>query len=200
VWFFQLKNNFTTLLFIFLVVLSSGLPLTFLSYGARGMLATGFSLASFLSILPHSFLLAELIRVVVINKREFLEPDPWKQAGYYAGIWLQILALAAISQKYYSNITVEFEFWWAGLSVALVSSSVAIFLVRSNQKNHSLGLTLVEPTNLTIVLKKRISNTFHLLYSLIGQLVLTISSLLEGRGGILWAIVILALLLTILRV
>jgi hypothetical protein len=196
---FNLKSNFILVVFFLYYILYSGFPYTYLSYGSRGMLANGFSLFSFLTILPHAMILADYFQNTISMNEVLIETDPWKQAFYFLGTIPPVLTLAAIRLKNPLNAETGFEYWWAGLSVVLISLFVSFYSIRSISKGHLNNQKKIEPDSEMTGAWNWITNIGQFFYTIAGQLVVAISNLLEGRGGMLWAIVLLALLLTVLR-
>jgi hypothetical protein len=121
-------------------------------------------------------------------------------------LFLLIIAQAVIFYRTFSS-SFRVQYWWAGAAASILALAGVVAWNRLKQQT-----TLSARQNLFSLITSRISNwlnnvlsfnwLYHILEVVYGGLfsvVQVLSETLEGEGGVLWALVLLALLVSIIK-
>lgn len=192
-------HNKTFLLFpLIQIVLVSGLPYTLNAFGTRGFNDT----SSLIPLIVSAFLLAllqeRIFKAINREPNEIEAMEPLYQIVYLSGLLVILLSSGLITFKNIGLPKDELSLWWLGVFELLLTGSLIFLSLSKNFKipsrlklDHSSAilkiLTLDWLFDIGIAIPNRIKN-----------FAFGFSNLLEGAGGILWAIVLLILLLSIL--
>ena len=127
--------------------------------------------------------------------------EKWYQAIYLIGLFVPLITIFRIVSRSFTSFAVEIKFWWVGVLVVALTLLGIVFLKRNN----NFGIIIESRLNREIVFIWKVF-TLDWLFELAQLLkvqtksvVNGISKLLEGEGGILWAIVLLLLVFSVLR-
>jgi hypothetical protein len=185
----------------------TGLPFSPAASGWQGLVVLPFSLLDIILILSYGLLLMGYLRHSLEPRESLGEKERWVQVIYPIG-----LVLPVVSQWFTGIFGWKGSFtignWWASLTSVLICVLGVILIGRQSQKI----IFQVETRLAWLVILLRRSgkvaffilslNWFYrligLLYTLAQQLVVFITQLLEGEGGVVWAFVLLALVLSLL--
>lgn len=185
----------------------SALPFTPAASGWNGLVVlpiTGWDLTL---ILVHALLVAGYVRHALAPGVPTEDQERWVQAVYPFGLAILVVSLWLIVVVGWPG-SLGIGVWWAGLSSLVLS--IGIFIL-ARRVEHNLFLASTSPTWLGEV-GRRVGRvmvavfSLNWLYWLLGfiytlaqQFVGFLTLILEGEGGVLWALVMLALLATLAR-
>lgn len=182
-----------------------GWPFTPLASGWVGL--GGFSLWSLLFIVAHAVILLGYVNRLLRPGGEVGALESWARIVYPLGlIWIiqTIVALGLVGWP--GSLTLGQ--WWMPLISALIVSG-AFIVLRKTGLSSALN-QLPASSRLAVTLNwiiPRIEPVFRLewifqvawrIYQVMGRILKSITTLLEGQGGVLWTIVLLVLLLALL--
>lgn len=181
-----------TLVFIILgMVTLSGVPFT---PAANGMLLYASPATSliYLFVLPHAFLLAGYLKQGIRDRDPLSGVERWVSVIYPWGLTLLLLVQVII-------------IWWgirpifslAGTMVAAVTLGLAALIYWAYLHGYRIPhffQNVLDPL-FSLGWLRRLTGSA---YTLVGRIIAGINSVLEGEGGVLWAILILILLVAYL--
>ena len=181
------------------VVAVSGLPLTIGLVALNGLSSKGNFLWEILCLPVYSLLLLDLIQKIITPQKDKPAVESWYLAVYFFGLFLLALSPFALIVKRVITSTDAFENWWMGVLVAVIT--LAAFLLNLRQKD--LKTKLEEYSNklapiLDFLCFNWLNEVWKWVSLIITEVFSFITQLLEGEGGVIWAIVILALLVSII--
>lgn len=182
----------------------SGLPLTPAGSTWSFSLAAGFEFADLVTAVAHTFLLVGFIRHSLSEGLPPVSFEPWMRFTYLTGIALVGVTLWVDGLA--SGLITGFSpFWWAGTAVAVLAAglSLAIFPRRAQtaeRKEAPLGGSIQTAAGLfnQIFSLSWVYAILWGLYSILSRIVRAFTAVLEGEGGVLWAVLLLALLVSLL--
>ncbi len=185
----------------FFLLTISGLPFTIFSLGARGFLDQGLSINSLILLISYVFILTGFVNRGVEKQDNFYELEPWYQAVYLTGLFMFIFSLFVISIKSFSSVGEETYLWWLSLGVIISSAGLNVGFSRKNRKSlvssRTADMRYGEITSFfSLNWLFRITN---LIRQKFGKLITGFSLLLEGEGGVLWALVLLILMISLIN-
>jgi len=184
-----------------------GLPMTPLASGWIGLVNNGISLWSFIFILTHVFMVLGYLNRALQPGGEVGALESWARLVFPLGMIIIIQAILALGLIGWPG-SLTIGVWW----LALVSN-VLIVLAMVIIKRFGLSPPYVQlPTSSGLAkvvdwALPRLEPIFRLewLYqaawlitNFLGRILKGISSILEGEGGMLWAILLLVLLISLL--
>jgi hypothetical protein len=173
----------------------STLPFTPAWDGAR-LYSTPFSPVLILFLVAHVLLLAGYIRHMVQPEESLAGVERWVLAIYPLG--LVLLPLTHFVVGGWGWLQVVREPGWSinilRLWPAFLVAALTIFLVLRGRRS-LLVPTEIEPVVKTALSLRWLYRGLWGIYDAVGRLLNGISRLLEGEGGVLWALLILALIL-----
>jgi hypothetical protein len=179
----------------------SGLPISLVAFGSRGFFGNEFSISMIVLIGTQGLFLLGYLKYALMENEKFFDLDGWYQAAYLAGLFLPFLSIAAIILDSKSSLLVEIQYWWIGLLVVMLASIGYIFAVRKKIFDESPKI-LLESRFVWIwqgLTFEWFFKIIEFIENIFGNIFNGFSGLLEGEGGILWALVLLILMLTVLR-
>jgi len=180
------------------VFMMSGLPFSLVLQGLKEFLQSVNSIDLFLMTLPIILVIGGYIKHSLRKSGKYNYLEPWYQAIYLIGLFLPLISMSAVVLKNIQFIADEFSGWWFGLFVLSLSILVYFYHIKSKihiNKAKNIREIRIGSVSISLQVMQIISNT---VYSLFENLLTFITRLFEGAGGILWAVVFLALFLTIL--
>jgi len=183
----------------FCIFMMSGLPFSLTLQGLKEFLKSGNSIDLFFVTLPMILAISGYIKHALIKSGKYTNLEPWYQIIYLIGLFFPIISMSAVVLKNTQLIADEFNAWWIGSIVLSFSILVYFYLIKL--KNHIIEVKEIREikigsVSISFQVMQIISNNVYLL---VENLLTFIARLFEGAGGILWAVVILALFLTILK-
>jgi hypothetical protein len=186
---------------IILLVLISGLPFSLTSYGSSGFSVSEFSIPVLVAILFHILFLVGYVRFIFLPKGEFDELESSSQMVYFIGLFITILSLGALIFRTMGSLSDEISGIWAGLFIAIV---VLGFFLWNRSRNKPLfsenQLNKLDSARAEKILTFAwLFNVTDTIMSWCRPLVTGFSQLLEGEGGVIWSMVLLAMLVTLLK-
>ena len=183
----------------------SGLPFTPSASGWTGLITSPFSAVSVFFIVAHALILFGYLRHALRTAGEMTGIERWVKIVYSAGLGGLIVigwVIAVIGQAGGLAIGV----WWAAIPSVVVAGGGMWVLSRTVVRQEA-----VEGEGWFAIIAKPVGHwvgvifglnwvyrSLFFLYHLLQQLVNFFSLLLEGQGGMLWALLLLALLSTLI--
>ena len=149
-----------------------------------------------LFVIAHAMLVAGYMRHLLHPaETAFAQLPNWAQVTYPLGIGLLAATILLGSVWGWSGAFLLGP-WEVALAVLLLSG--AFFFLSRLPFTTSLAAIVNRPSRLDVLL--RISaQALSFIYQLVGEVILYISALLEGDGGLLWTLLLLILLISFLR-
>ena len=184
----------------------SGISFTPAASGWTGLVYPNFNFFSFLLILAHLFLIIGFLRFIFREGETFEGFERWVEAVYPAGLIVLVIT-HWITGVFGWPGSFTPGIWWVGwISILLILFYFLLgrrLLLDENRKDVILNWQNVFLTNLGRPLLRFLELTWlnHLLsfiFKVVGGLLQFISSIFEGNGGVLWALLFLALMVSII--
>lgn len=180
-----------------------GLPFSPAVSGWKGLVVFPFNILDLLFLIAHTLLILGYIRHMLHEADSFNELDQWIKAIYPMGLIILIISHWITSFGAGVDLFPD-GVWWAGL-VSLMSALTSMYLFDRMKKtgaeyrwiefiSRGSGRLAVEIFSLGWFYK-----ILWRLYGIIQSLFAFISKILEGDGGVLWALLLLTLLYSVLR-
>lgn len=181
------------------LLLISGLPYTLIAFGVRGFAETKNLILLIFSVVFLSLYLGGFVRTIKQERDEIEKMEPLFQIVYLFGLLVIVLSKGLIAFKYFGPPQDELSLWWLSVFTLLLTGMLHILSTKKNIRI-PFGLTMDQSAITTKIL------ALDWLFTLgdaaakrIRYLAVGFSNLLEGAGGLLWAIVLLVLILSILQ-
>ena len=176
----------------------SALPFTIASNALQGLMQGNNLVWVILSLPIYALLLIDFSRKTGAEKERTGQMEAWYQAVYLFGLFLLILVPFALVVKNSNYLANAMQNWWLGAVVAALAIGGRIIISKLTFRGKT-----IKRINVLVIRIGRIF-TFEWLADLYAWLALIIqevinfaTQLLEGEGGIIWAIVILALMISL---
>jgi hypothetical protein len=181
------------------IFMMSGLPFSLTYQGLKEILMNSNSTDLLLMTLPMIFVISGYIKHALKKGGKFNYLEPLYQIFYLFGLFLPLISMSAVVLKNTWIFANEFSGWWIGSVVLFLSIMVYFYRFKSKKQN-------IDNKNIRELRIGNISISFQVIqiiskkvYFLFENFMTFITKLFEGAGGILWAVVFLALFLTILK-
>lgn len=179
----------------------SGIPYSIGALALAGLT----SASSFLWLIPvlpvYAFLLALFIDDIQKPNDEGLASDPLYLAVHLIGLFIVAFSSFAILIKNAQLAGSVLNYWWAGITVVILCLVMILLKRKVHLKSHPIG----KLTNSLVFINKLF--TFQWLEKLwqwlawfLSGIINFLTQLLAGEGGVIWAIVILALLVSLISI
>jgi hypothetical protein len=183
-----------------------GLPYTPAAAGIQGIVTVPIQFWDVLMMITLSLLIAGYARLCLLPGDSFSEMEPWVIGVYPAGLLLLgasgwLAALLGVPGGLNPGI------WWVSL-ISMVLAGIFFWFLwvvkpvsGANYFIQNIGIVKIKQYSSQISKIFRLGwfySSLWIIFKGIRQVMYLITSLLEGEGGILWAILLVALLLTIL--
>ena len=183
----------------FSIIMMSGLPFSLTFLGINEFLINNNSIDLFFMILPMIFVMSGYIKHVSRKRGKFNYLEPSYQIFYLIGLFLPLISMSAVVIKAVRFSADGLSGWWIGLIVLSLSITAYYYITKSRKQNikvesigeRRIGSFAIPFHWVQIILDK--------IYFVFESFLTFTSKLFEGAGGILWAVVFLALFLTILK-
>ena len=190
------RFNFFALLGVLAV---SGLPFTIGLFALNGLSSKGLIVWEMICLPVYSLLLLDLIQKILIPNKDNPSVESWYSAVYLFGLFLLALSPFALIVKSVITSADAFENWWMGVLVAIITLAAFLFTLRQKAFKTKLEGYSNKLAPILVFLRFHWLNEIWKWVSLIITEVFSfITQLLEGEGGVIWAIVIMALLVSII--
>lgn len=178
----------------------TGLPLSITAFGSRGFVGNGISVGLIVFLSSQILLIYGYIKRAYAQNEKFYELEIWYQVAYLIGLFLPFLSAAAIIFFSKTTMPIEFQYWWIGLIVVLLAVIGYFFSGKLFFRKNSEEFM---PQTRSIIILRFLSfewlfNSFTFLESKVWGFVNGFSGLMEGEGGIMWALVFLILIFSLL--
>jgi len=208
--FLFLSQAYSRPLLVFLVISwlgLSGLPFTPAAYGWPGLVVLPFNLLDILSILAHVLVSIGFLKHGLRNRVSLMQTEAWITTAYSLGLFIVTFAPWVVSIAGWQG-PFSTGVWWASLASTLITAAGLTGFRRINasfapglDQNHWLTATARRFFKLvTDVLNlKWLIRLLSGIYRLARLEIDAITRILEGEGGLLWALVLLAMIFSILR-
>ena len=193
------RNKSSIVFPLIMLVMISGLPYTLNTFRVRGFVATDDLIPLFFSVIFLSLYMGGYLRTIKQDKNEIEKMEPLYQIVYLSGLLVMILSTGLIAFKYIGLPQEELSLWWLN-AFALLLTGILILL--STKKNIKIPSRLKQDRSAITIKILSLEWLFTLgdaAANRIRNLAAGFSSLLEGAGGLLWAIVLLILILSIMQ-
>jgi hypothetical protein len=179
---------------------TTGLPLSLIAFGPRGFIGNGISFGMVVLIFSQILFLIGYLKYAFEKNEKFNELEAWYQAAYLAGLFLSFLSVAAIIFYSRTTFSSEIQFWWIGVTVLTLGLLGYLFSIKIFYKEKAPIFSW--QARLTSIWKflsfEWLFNIFSFVESKVSGFVNGFSRLMEGEGGIMWALVLLILIFTVL--
>ena len=177
----------------------SGLPFSIGLFALNGLSFKGFIIWELICLPIYSLLLLDLVQKIITPQEDNPSVESRYLAVYLFGLFLLALSPFALIVKSVITSANASENWWMGVLVAIIT--LAAFLLNLRQK--ALKTKLEENSNklapiLSFLRFHWLNEIWKWVSLIITEVFSFITQLLEGEGGVIWAIVILALLVSII--
>lgn len=179
----------------------TGLPFTPAASGWAGLVIPPFNLADILYLATHAILMAGFLRHAFAPGEPLTSFENWIKVAYPLGLVVLLAAFTLVGiLGWEGSLTVGI--WWASL-ISLILTAFIFWLVthlhrRSTGENPLWVVVLLEQIGKTLGRFFRLEWLYALLawtYRLVRHVIQDLTVILEGDGGILWVMVLLALFL-----
>lgn len=181
-----------------------GLPYTPLASGWVGLIGDGFTFWTFLYIFAHSMMILGTINHMLQPGGETGALETWARITYPLGFIIIIQAILTLGLVGWPGSLTPGVWWLPAISLGMVISVLVLirrygieppYLQLPASSGLSKVLNRILPRLEPIFRLEWIYRVFLWFYTLIGKLLGFFSVILEGQGGILWAILLLVLLI-----
>ncbi len=179
----------------------SGLPYSIGAFALAG-LTSAFSLAWLIPVIPlYALLIYLFIDSIQLPFDENPAPEPLYLAAHLIGLFILTFAPFAILIKNAQLAGSVSNYWWAGMTVVVL----CMLFILINKKVHKKTSPIRKLTNGLIFVNKVLAfqwleKTWKWLAWFLTGIVNFLTQLLAGEGGIIWAIVILVLLVSLISI
>jgi hypothetical protein len=178
----------------------TGLPLSLVTFGTRGFIGNGISIGSVVLIFMQILFIFGYQKFAFEKNEKFNELEGWYQAAYRAGLFILFLSAAAIIFLSRTSLSSEIYYWWMGVLVVIPGLLGALF---SGKKIIKAKVPIFLSQDKQASIKEFLSfewffNFFSFIENKGKGLINGFSGLMEGEGGIVWALVFLVLIFSVL--
>lgn len=191
-----------TRLYLFLPALGiwvlSGLPFSPTASGWQGLQGTGFSVWTVVSIMALDCLILGFIRHAFRSEEPGGAPEKWMRAIY--PLALLLLALTSIVLGIWGWVgSRTVGIWWIALPNAVLLAGVVVAVMRARRRM-GVGLQRIGRFVAMVTSVLRLNWLYQAagaIYRIISEVLNWVTVILEGDGGVLWALLALALLVSL---
>jgi len=193
------RDSWIYIFWLFCIFMMSGLPFSITFQGLKEFLISGNSIDLLLMTLPIILVISGYIKHAFKKSGKYKYLEPWYQIFYLFGLFLPLISMSAVVLKNTRPIADKFSGWWIGSVVLSLSITVYFYQVKSKNRNIEFdNVRELRIGSISVFFKvmQMISKKVNFLFE---NFLTFISRIFEGAGGILWAVVFLALFMTILK-
>ena len=198
-FFYTDRDSRIGIFWLFSIIMMSGLPFSLTFQGIEKFLINNNSIDLFFMILPMIFVLSGYIKHVSKKRGKFNYLEPLYQIFYLIGLFLPSISMSAVILKNIRSVEGALSGWWIGLIVLSLSITAYIYITKSRKPNievKNIGERRIGGFTIPFHWVQIILDKIHFIFE---SFLTFTSKLLEGAGGIIWAVVLLALFLTTLK-
>ncbi len=179
----------------------SGIPYSIGALALAGLT----SASSFLWLIPvlpvYSFLMVLFIDAVQMPYDESRAPEPLYLAVHLIGLFIVALSSFAILIKNVQLAGSVLNYWWAGITVVILCLVMILLKRKVHLKSYPIG----KITNSLVFINRLfafqwLEKLWQWLAWFLSGIINFLTQLLAGEGGVIWAIVILALLVSLISI
>ena len=179
----------------------SGIPYSVAAFALAGLT----SVSSFLWIIPvlpiFALLLFLFVDSIQMPNDESLTPEPLYLAVHLIGLFITAFAPFAILIKNAQLAGSVLNYWWAGITVVFLCLVMMLLKRKVHLKSNVIGklspvLIFVD----RVLTFQWLERVWQWLSWFLSGFINFLTGLLEGEGGIIWAIVILVLLVSLISI
>jgi hypothetical protein len=185
----------------------TGIPFTPAAGGWPGLIVSPFNLLDVLMLLSHILLIIGYLKHALRPEGDFSQLENWLKIVYPIGLGILVLSFWLIGFSDW-RIPIESGLWWAGV-LSVLLGTIGMFGIDWASRNlpteeRRIGW-IINPFKVLLRFFERLLNLdwFYrllvLVYEGIRYLVNMFTAVFEGDGGLLWAILFLALLITLIN-
>lgn len=184
-----------------------GLPYTPTADGYRGVFSGSFSVASLFYILSIVLLMAGFLRHMLRPGDLLKSMERWVLVTYPLGLLL-MLAVQIVEGIWGWPTSRSMGVWWASAAVGVIFTGLAVlgwrnralFDLEGSPEGQWMGV-LIRPAEraASILRLDWLYGWLERFQELVGWIITRLTIVLEGDGGVLWTLVLLALLLSALQ-
>lgn len=185
----------------------TGLPYSPAASGWRGLVVFPINILDIIFLLAHFMLLLGYLKHSLVAGDPIADKEAWIQVIYPVGLMILIITQWIIGLSSI-DLALHMGVWWSSIITFILSVIGLLFFFQIRRMQ--IGQPFKQ--NWLIVLAKKATTplaTFFSLewvyqivwvvYRILSRLVNSVTSILEGDGGILWSLLLLALLISIIR-
>ncbi|MDR3572694.1 MAG: hypothetical protein P4L50_02430 [Anaerolineaceae bacterium] len=207
IFLFSASNKLMTAILLAGCLTIIGLPFTPAVSGWKGIFSGSFNILSVGFLVAYLLLLTGYLRFTLAGGESIADMERWIQVIYPFGLILCVLALWIIGIFGWKG-SFTLGLWWAGLISAAFSIAGLFWILRGNRAT----IGRITEQKWLIILARRLGRflaaivrlgwfygILKVLYQLIQQIVMSLTTIFEGDGGILWAILLLTILISVIK-
>jgi hypothetical protein len=185
----------------------SGLPFTPAASGWSGLLKSSFNILNIIFILAVALLIIGYIRHALRAEDELVTLERWVQIVYPFGLILIVATLWLIGIFGWAR-SLTIGVWWGGLAAAVLATGGWLWIILSNR----FRIMQARPPSWFVLIMRQSGNglaaffrldwayqLLGLLFQLLQRIVQMVNTILEGEGGVLWVLLLLALLVSLIQ-
>jgi hypothetical protein len=185
---------------------ASALPVSPSNFGWIGLFPNGFDFHGALYLLVVAVMLFGYFKHLLRPEGNYSGLDRWIQRTYPAGLLLLTVAQGIIFYKTFPA-SFKLQYWWAGAAATILALTGMLVWNRVRQQaelSARQNLYSLITSRISIWLSSLLSfdwlyRILEWVYGVVLSLVQVLTVTLEGEGGVLWALVLLALLISIIK-
>lgn len=203
---YQYSSRGLSVILAIIVLGATGIPFTPAAAGWQGLVVLPFTLLDLFMIAAYALLLIGIVRHGFKPEFTMMVGERWIQSLYVTGLVILPISYALVGVFGWKG-SVTLGNPWASLGAVLLAAAVGMLAFRLKPEGRLPG-----SVNWAWLMIRRVGTwlaklfSFEWLFKLIGsgytvlsKLIEGFTRILEGDGGVLWALVLLALLFSLLR-
>src|SRR5271157_725683 len=207
IFLFSARNNLIRAIPLLCCFTISGLPYTPAVSGWNGIFSNPFNFISVGFLAAYLLLLLGYLRFSLQEGESIAPMERWIQVIYPFGLVLCVMSLWIIGITGWKDSFTS-GLWLVGLLSAALTAVGLFWILKDNRVSTS---RIGEQTWL-VILARRVGrfmasfvqlgwlySLFNILFRFIQQIILALTTIFEGDGGILWAILMLTILVSIIQ-
>lgn len=177
----------------------SALPFTVAATAFQGLIQANNLIWAIATLPIYALLLVDFNRKARAEKYCNEQVETWYQAVYLFGLFLLILTPFALVVKIITYQTSALQNWWLGAGVLTLTIASRLITHRSilkEKKNKRMKILITSISKFFNF--KWLGKIYTWLNLIFQEVIFFFTQLLEGEGGIFWAVVILALMISLI--
>lgn len=193
------RDQRTYVFWILCVFMISGLPFSLTFQGFKEFLIRGNFVDLILMTLPMIIVTSGFIKYASKKRGNVGFVEPWYQVFYQFGLFLPLISMGLVIFRNTDFSTGALSGWWIGVLILTLAIAAYFYQIKSKEQEIVRGENGEISIGGISISFHKVLNITEKIYILLENSLSFISRLFEGAGGILWAVVFLALFLTILK-